>query len=139
MLANLIPCGPSRGRLNNDALNAELRRNDHGGLLSDDESGPVSVRADISRRDGQVGNFEPTHAIHIQLRIDDTTLLARLHRARTKLIHNRKRKGTVKCTSSMADAPRFVESGAHRVPRRMHCTPAQEKRMNNSVEGDRGK
>jgi hypothetical protein len=88
-----------RGQLD-DALNAELFCNDHSGLLPDDESGPVSVRADISRRDGQIGNFESVHAVHVQLRVDDAALLARFHRAGTELnaysSRNPKRKHTRK-------------------------------------------
>ena len=32
-------------------FDAEVLRNNHGGLLSDDKSGPIRVRAYISRRD----------------------------------------------------------------------------------------
>ena|SRR6266702_855017 len=75
-----------------DAFDPELLRDDHGSLLPDDERGPVRVRADVSRRDGQVGDLEPVHSVHVQLRVDDAALLARLHRAGTELMHNRKRK-----------------------------------------------
>ena len=77
------------GQLDN-ALDAELLRDDHGSLLPDDECGPNRVCADISQRDRQVSNFEPTYAIHVQLRIDDAALLTGPHSARAKLIRNRK-------------------------------------------------
>src|SRR6266702_1205501 len=91
LLANLIQVPRDCDRLD-DAFDPELLRDDHGGLLPDDERGPVRVRADVSRRDGQVGNFEPAHSVHVQLRVDDAALLARLHRAGAELIHDRKRK-----------------------------------------------
>ena len=46
--AGLIPRG--RSKLH-DAFDTELLRDDHSGLLSDDERGPVCVRTDICRRD----------------------------------------------------------------------------------------
>src|SRR6266702_1349978 len=123
LLANLNP--HDRDRLN-DALDAELLCDDRGCLLSDDERGPVSVRADISRRDGQVGNFEPAHAVHVQLRVDDAALLARLHWAGAELLRNRKCKGTYKGMSSTTHALQSVEGGSHRVPARSHCPPARK-------------
>jgi hypothetical protein len=63
-----------------DAFDAELLRDDHGGLLPDDERRPVSVRADICWRDRQVRNFEPAYAIYVQLCVYNAAFLARLHR-----------------------------------------------------------
>ena len=74
-----------------DAFDAQLLRDDHGGLLPDDERGPVSVRADICWRDRQVGNFEPAYPIHVQLRVYDAAFLARLHRTGAELMHTRRR------------------------------------------------
>jgi hypothetical protein len=68
-----------------NTLNAQLLRNNNGSLLPDDQRSRVRVRADVSRADGQIGNFESMNAIHVQVRIDDTTFLARLHRASAEL------------------------------------------------------
>ena len=90
-LANLIP--QDHGWLH-DAFDTELLRDDDGGLLSDDERGPVRVRTDICRRDRHVGNFESADPVHVQLRVNDAALLARLHRTGAELMYNRKRKDT---------------------------------------------
>jgi hypothetical protein len=66
-------------------LDAQLLCNNNGSLLPDDQRSRVRVRADVARADGQIGNFESTNAIHVQVRIDDTAFLARLHRASAEL------------------------------------------------------
>ena len=43
------------------------------------------VFVDVARADGQGGDFESTNAIHVQALIDDTALLAWLHRASAEL------------------------------------------------------
>lgn len=53
---------------------------DYSGLLPDDSS-QVGICSDVGGRDGQVSNFEFLDAIHIEARIDDTAILARIHRA----------------------------------------------------------
>ena len=90
-MANLLKVPRNRDGLN-DTFDAELLCDNHGSLLPDDESGPVRVRAHISRRDGHVSNFEPTHTVHVQLRIHDPALFARLHCAGAELMHDRPHK-----------------------------------------------
>src|SRR6266702_971942 len=121
LLANLIP--RDRGRLD-DALDAKLLRDDHRCLLSDDECGPVSVRADISRRDGQVGNFDPAHAVHIQPRIDNAAPLSRLHRAGAELMRKRTRNMPI-----VNDAPH--SEGERGSPSASTCQlPSSKKKLN---------
>ena len=121
LLANLIP--RDRGRLD-DTLDAEILRDDHGCLLSDDERGPVSVRADITQRDGQVDNFESAHAVHIQPRIDDAASLSRLHRAGAELMRKHTRKMPV-----VNDAPH--SKGERGSPSASTCQlPSSQKKKN---------
>ena len=84
-----IDCVP----LSNDTFDAQLLRDDHGRLLSDDQRGRVSVRSDIGRADGQICNFESLDAIHIEARIDNAALFARFHRASPELAKSKTKEG----------------------------------------------
>lgn len=91
LLTNLTHVLRDRDQLD-DAFDAELLSDNQGGLLSDDECSAVRVRTNVSRCDGQVGDFESAYTIHIQIRVDNAAPLARLHGARTELTRNCKRK-----------------------------------------------
>ena len=68
-----------------DAIDAELLRDQHRRLLPNDQRGRVRVGADVGRADGEVRDFEPPHAVHVQARIDDAAPFAGFHRASAKL------------------------------------------------------
>lgn len=50
-----------------NTLDAQLLCNNNGSLLSDDQRSRVRIRANVARADGQIGNFESTNAIHVQV------------------------------------------------------------------------
>ena len=76
-------------RMRSADLEAELAKEDVGGLLADQQGRAVRVRAEVIRADREVDALEVLRAVDVEALVDDTALLARLHRARAERVPSR--------------------------------------------------
>ena len=65
MAIEKIPPTHLATHFSDNALDAQLLRDNHGSLLPNDQRSRVRVRADVARPNGQVGDFESTNAVHV--------------------------------------------------------------------------
>ena len=69
-------------RVREAKLEAEFLSNEVGSLLADEKSGRIGVRAEVVWADTEVDALQVLRAVDAKTLVDDTTLLAWLHRAR---------------------------------------------------------
>ena len=105
--------------LSDDALDAQLLRDNHRRLLSNDQRSRVRICCNVSRANRQIRNFESLDAIDVQARVDDAASLSRFHRASAELAQNKNNKRQKKPLIRQL-ALNHLGERAHRMPGRAH-------------------